>query len=89
MGEMLNQDKDDEDEEWLAQSKQKPDINKLDVGCGWQLGGDGLIEGVHDQHGGDCNWDTCLEMFRFKVDSYLEYNESYFIENNCSRLPEQ
>ena len=34
-GKMFNKNKDDDDEERLAYSKQYPDINELDIGCWW------------------------------------------------------
>ena len=40
-------------EEWNKQSIEEPDINKLDVRCCGQLGGDRSLQSVHDQHGGN------------------------------------
>ena len=34
---MLNKDEDDDDKEWLANSKEYPDINQLYIGCRWKL----------------------------------------------------
>ena len=45
---MFYEDKNDDHDEWLTQSKQKPNVYELNI-RGWrQLARHGLVEGVHN-----------------------------------------
>ena len=68
---MFNNDQHDNDEEWLNKSKEKPDINKLDIGGLGKFSWDGLVQGVHNKHGCYGHWYTGLEVFLLEVESHL------------------
>ena len=42
--------------------KEQPDVQELDVSCLREGDGDGLEEGVHDQHGGDLDHDIIVKV---------------------------
>ena len=62
-GQVVNHDQEEEDTERQDEAKYEPNINHLDVGSGDQLVRHGLVEGVHDQHGGHGHPGCGLEVF--------------------------
>ena len=68
---MLHQDEQQDDDEGEEEAKEQPDVDHLHVGRGGQLGGDGVVEGVHDQHTGQGHRDARLEVLFLKVCSCL------------------
>jgi len=64
---MLHCEQEEEDDEWDDEVEQDPHIDEFDISCGRQGTRDGQVEGVHHQHTGDGNRNTCLEVFGLEV----------------------
>ena len=71
---MVNHDQEEEDTERQDKAEDEPDINHLDVGSGDKLVGHGLVQRVHDQHGGHGHPSSGLEVFCLEVESALAHN---------------
>ena len=74
---MFDDHQKNEDEEVNEEPVHDPNIHELEAGGLRQFGGDGAVEGVHDQHGGDGNGDAGLEMLCLEVQSTLEQNRTF------------
>ena len=71
---MFNQDKKDDDDKVEKQSKDDPNINKLDVRSLREFWRNRIVESVHDQHCSDRDGDGGFEMFSFEVESCLKWS---------------
>ena len=60
---MLYEHKQDDDDEMKKQAIDDPNVNEFDCWCLRKLRSYGIVEGVHNQHSSNRNWDACLEMF--------------------------
>ena len=71
---MFNEDMKKEYSEGEDESEYEPDVNHLDVRCWRELVGDGHVESVHDQHGGDGHRHVGLEVLLVEVECGLGYD---------------
>ena len=69
---MLDDDQKDDDKEGNNQPKEEPHINQFDIGRGRELGRDGVVKRVHDKHGRNGYWYTCLEVLALEVEGGLK-----------------
>ena len=68
---MLDEDVEEKDGERKDEPKDEPNVNKLDVGGRGELIGDRHVQRVHDQHGGDGDWDVSFEVLLVEVECGL------------------
>ena len=59
---MLYEDKEDDDDKMEKKPINNPNANEFDSWCLRQFRGYRVVEGVHNQHCSDRNWNACLEM---------------------------
>ena len=79
LGEVFDEAEQDDDDEREEEAEEKPDVDEFDV-RGWrQLGGHGLVERVHDQHGGDGHGHAGLEMLLMEVYGRLGKHVNIFM----------
>ena len=71
LGEVVDGDKEEEDDEGEDQAKDQPHVDQLYVGGGGDLVGDWLIESVDDQHHGDADGGRGLEVLGPEVEPTL------------------
>ena len=82
---MVNHDQEEEDTERQNEAKNEPNINHLDVGSREKLVGDGLVQGVHDQHGGDSHACCGLEVFCLEIESALTHHHQAECRDECGK----
>ena len=71
LGQMVDRDKEEEHDKWENQAKDQPHIDQLYVGGRGDLVGDRLVESVDDEHHGDADGRSGLEVLGPEVEPAL------------------